>query len=45
MATIEIEATELITVFPESVDSPRRSFGELILRALRTLFSTLQKMF
>lgn len=30
-----MKATELITVFPESVDSPRRSFDELILRALR----------
>jgi hypothetical protein len=29
------EATELITVFPESVDSPQRSFDESILRALR----------
>ncbi|KAI9025230.1 hypothetical protein CLU79DRAFT_833881 [Phycomyces nitens] len=35
IATIEMEATELVTVFPESVDSPRRSFDESILRALR----------
>lgn len=45
MATIEIEAIEIITVLPESVDSPRRSFDELILRALRNLFSTFQKLF
>ncbi|KAG1451696.1 hypothetical protein G6F56_008016 [Rhizopus delemar] len=35
IATIELKATELITVLPESVDSPRRSFDESILRALR----------
>ncbi|KAG2196390.1 hypothetical protein INT47_012894 [Mucor saturninus] len=35
IATIKMKATELITVFPESVDSPQRSFDESILRALR----------
>lgn len=30
-----MKATELITEFPESVDSPQRSFDESILRALR----------
>ncbi|KAG1071318.1 hypothetical protein G6F42_026036 [Rhizopus arrhizus] len=35
IATIEMKATELIAVFPESVDSPQRSFDESILRSLR----------
>ncbi|KAK4514121.1 uncharacterized protein ATC70_006129 [Mucor velutinosus] len=35
IATIEMKASELITVFPKSVDSPQRSFDESILRALR----------
>ncbi|CAO3619638.1 unnamed protein product [Mucor hiemalis] len=35
IATIKMEATELITVFLESVDSPQRSFDESILCALR----------